>query len=122
MIKVEAENREIYRDQFLRHYGVLGMKWGTRRRKVAVSKSSGNRRSSQNGNRRMSNKELTSRVKRLKLEQEYAKLTEVPRPKTVSKVEKLVKTAGTIAALSGSAATIYKNLNDLGVISKPKGV
>lgn len=111
------------REQFLRHYGVLGMKWGVRRRRVKTASPSGRGRSSsgQNGRRRMSNKELTSRVKRLKLEQEYAKLTEVPQPKTVSKVEKIVKTAGTVAALTGSAATIYKNLNDLGVISK-KGV
>lgn len=110
------DNREIYRDQFLKHYGVLGMKWGVRKRRVTTtspSKSSGTGK----GNRRMSNKELSSRVKRLKLEQEYAKLTEVPKPKTVSKVEKMVKAAGTVAALSGSALTIYKNLNELGVIS-----
>lgn len=110
---------EFYKEPFLMHYGVMGMRWGKRKRRVSVKSSSNNRKSNQSGQRRMSNKELTAKVKRLKLEQEYAKLTATP--KTVSKVEKLVKTAGTIAALTGSAATIYKNLNDLGVVSKGKG-
>lgn len=118
---MDNKDFEFYRESFLMHYGILGMKWGKRRRKVQIKNPSNNGRRNVNGKRRMSNKELTSKVKRLKLEQEYAKLTEVPAPKTVSKVEKLVKTAGTVAALTGSAATIYKNLNDLGVLSKSKG-
>lgn len=118
----QINNRELYREQFLKHSGVLGMKWGVRRRKVkkTISPTNASKKSKSSNNRRMSNKELTSRVKRLKLEQEYSKLTEVPQPKTVSKVEKLVKTAGTVAALSGSALTIYKNLNELGILSKAK--
>lgn len=118
---MDNKDCEFYKETFLMHYGVLGMKWGRRRRRVATKNSSKSGRSNGNGKRRMSNKELTAKVKRLKLEQEYARLTEVPAKKTVSKVEKLVKAAGTVAALTGSAATIYKNLNDLGVISKSKG-
>lgn len=107
----------MYNDS-LTHYGVKNMRWGVRKRKVKVSRPSLTRSTGPTTQRRMSNKELTARIKRLELEQKYAKLTEVPQPKTVSKIDKLVKTAGTVATLSGSAATIYKNLNDLGVISK----
>lgn len=116
---MEYDKRQIYRDELL-HYGVLGMKWGRRRgRAKTKSNSSSTSNNEQPKKRRMSNKELQSRVKRLKLEQEYAKLTEVPQPQTVSKVEKLVKTAGTVAALSKSAASIYKSLNEMGVINGP---
>lgn len=121
---MELQNRELYRDQFLKHYGVLGMKWGVRRRSADGGKTSskkGGSSSSSSSNRtqrRMSNKELTSRIKRLRLEKEYRDLTTVPKPATVSKIDKLVKNAGTVASLSTSAATIYKNLNALGVISK----
>lgn len=106
----------MYRLEYIKHAGVLGMKWGVRKRKITKPQSP----KSKKGQRRMSNKELTSRVRRLKLEQEYSKLTAAPA--TVSKVEKFVKAAGTAAALSGSAATIYKNLNDLGLLNKKKGV
>lgn len=112
------DNSKILREQFLKHYGISGMKWGKRKRQITSSTSSRTSLSRPSKNRRMSNKELTSRLKRIKLEQEYKKLTEVPKPQTVSKIEKFVKTAGTVATLSSSAATIYKNLNDLGVVSK----
>lgn len=114
------DNREVMRDQFLKHYGILGMKWGFRKRKVKKAATSSSQNQNGTTQRRMSNKELSARIKRLELEQRYAKLTEVPKPKTVSRIDKLVKTAGTVAQLSGSAATIYKNLNDLGLVNKTK--
>lgn len=92
-------------DEYLMHYGVLGMKWG--KRKASASKSS----EQAPKKRRMSNKELQARIKRLKLEKEFAQLTASP-PKT-SRVDKLVKGAGTIAALSTSAVTIYKNMDQI---------
>lgn len=102
---------------YIQHAGVLGMKWGVRRRSVTKTSSS---QSSQNvKKRRMTNKELTSRLKRLKMEEEYKKLTVTP--KAASKVEKMVKAAGTVATLSGSALTIYKNMNELAdIVGKAK--
>lgn len=97
-------------DEYLMHYGVLGMKWG--RRKARVSKTNGQAPKK----RRMSNKELQARIKRLKMEKEYAQLTASP-PKT-SRVEKLVKGAGTVAALSTSAVTIYKNMDKMAKLYK----
>lgn len=101
--------------EYFQHAGVMGMKWGVRKRTKQVSTSSSNKTT----NRRMTNKELTSKVKRLKLEEEYKKLTAPP--KTASKVEKLVKGAGTVANLSGSALTLYKNMNELNKIISSKG-
>lgn len=106
------DNREIYRDQFLKHYGVLGMKWGVRKGRVEPSKL---KKTSSNKpvKRRMSNKELNARVKRLRLEQEYERLSSVPKSQTTSKISKIVSKAGTVAALTGSALTIYKNINEM---------
>ena len=101
-------------DEYLMHYGVLGMKWG--KRKARTSKISDQTLEQAPKKRRMSNKELQARIKRLKLEKEFAQLTASP-PKT-SRVEQLVKGAGTVAALSASAVTIYNNMNKIAKIYK----
>lgn len=108
-------------DEYLMHYGVLGMKWGRRKARASSSseKAPKKRRKSNKEapkQRRMSNKELQARIKRLKMEKEYAQLTASP-PKT-SRVEQLVKGAGTVAALTTSAATIYKNMDKIAKIYK----
>ena len=97
-------------DEYLMHYGVLGMKWGKRKARVSNSSEQAPKK------RRMSNKELQARIRRLKMEKEYAQLTASP-PKT-SRVEKLVKGAGTVAALSASAVTIYQNMDKIAKIYK----
>lgn len=97
-------------DEYLMHYGVLGMKWGRRKARASNSSEQAPKK------RRMSNKELQARIKRLKMEKEYAQLIASP-PKT-SRVEKLIKGAGTVAALTASAATIYKNMEKMSKIYK----
>ena len=113
-------------DEYLMHYGVLGMKWGKRKARFSKTSDQTLEQTLEQAldqalgqapkKRRMSNKELQARIKRLKLEKEFAQLTASP-PKT-SRVEKLVKGAGTIAALSGSAVTIYKNMDKIAKIYK----
>ena len=107
----------------LMHYGVLGMRWGVRRaskRRGGSKKKKASRQSQQQPKRRMSNKELQSRVRRMKLEQQYRDLTNDLTPKTKTKMEKLISTADTISKLSSSALTIYKNLNQFAELSAKK--
>lgn len=108
----------------LRHYGVLGMKWGRRKKRVAVDNGRPNninrppQQSAPKKPRRMSKKELQARVNRLKLEQELARLEADRMPVQKSRVEQLVKTAGTVATLTGTAYTIYKNLDNIMKLAK----
>lgn len=104
-LTMDQQNKKV--DEFLMHYGVLGMRWGKRK---------GRTQNTSTAPRRMSNKELQARVKRLKLEQEYAKLS--TRPETPSKLEKMAKTAGTMAALTTAGITLYKNMDTIAKIAK----
>ena len=112
-------------EEELTHYGVLGMRWGVRRasKRSGSSKKGKKRKGSkqpQQQKRRMSNKELQSRVKRMKLEKQYRELTNELIPKEKSKIEKLISTAETVSKLSTSALLIYKNLNQFAELSAKK--
>ena len=114
---------EEYREQYLMHYGVLGMKWGIRRKRKSseVSRSSGKKvketsvvEKNQNGEqtkRRMSNDELAERVKRLRLEAEYARLVKETTPGTVSKIDKVINNVSRISKMTRTAVDLYKTLN-----------
>ena len=107
-------------EEELMHYGVMGMRWGVRRaskRSGGSKKKKASRQPQQQPKRRMSNKELQARVKRMQLEKQYRELTNDLTPKTKSKMEKLVNTTVTISKLSSSAMTIYKALNTFAEIS-----
>ena len=109
-------------DDFLQHYGVLGMKWGHRK---ARSKVSSNKKPKSTKNtttskpkpkpkptqKRLSDAELRAVVNRMRLEREYADLTY--RASSRSKVENVVKTVGTAALLTTSVVKIYNNLNTI---------
>ena len=107
-------------EEELMHYGVMGMRWGVRRaskRSGGSKKKKASRQPQQQPKRRMSNKELQARVKRMQLEKQYRDLTNDLTPKTKSKMEKLVSTTVTISKLSTSALTIYKALNTFAELS-----
>lgn len=111
-------------EEELMHYGVMGMRWGVRRasKRSGGSKKGKKKKASQQPQmkRRMSNKELNARVKRMQLEKQYRDLTNDLTPKTKSKMEKIISTADTISKLSSSALTIYKNLNQFAELSAKK--
>ena len=117
------EYKENY-DDFLQHYGVLGMKWGKRKARSTVSsnkkpKSTAITKPKQTPKptkRRLSDAELRAVVNRMRLEREYADLTY--RASSRSKVESVVRTIGTVAALTTSAVKIYENLNKLSKVAK----
>ena len=114
-------------DDFLQHYGVLGMKWGKRKVRSTISSNKKPKSTtitkpkqtpkpkSKPTKRRLSDAELRAVVNRMRLEREYADLTY--RASSRSKVESVVRTIGTVAALTTSAVKIYENLNKLSKIA-----
>lgn len=82
----------------LYHYGILGMKWGVRRyqNKDGSLTQAGKRRYNVSD---MSDQELQSRINRVRMEQEYDRLTRVEK-----KPSKLKKALGYAAAELGKAA------------------
>ena len=107
-------------DDFLQHYGVLGMKWGHRK---ARSTSSSNKKPKSTKNtttskpkpkptqRELSDEELRAVINRMRLEREYADLQY--RASSRAKVENIVKTVGTAALLTTSVVKIYNNMNTI---------
>ena len=107
-------------DDFLQHYGVLGMKWGHRKARSKVSsnkkpKSTKNTTTSKpkpkQTQRELSDEELRAVINRMRLEREYADLQY--RASSRAKVENVVKTVGTAALLTTSVVKIYNNLNTI---------
>lgn len=89
----------------LRHYGVMGMKWGKGKKTPTQS-------SAPISNRRMSNKELESRIKRLRMEQDYKKLVEsqTVKPNRIQQIENAAKVVKSISTMSSSAMSIYNDI------------
>lgn len=94
-------------DEFLAHFGIMGMKWGRRRPRganglvdksakatVDRSKLAGARRSKpESSAKSMTNDELQSAIRRLQMEQQYAQLTAKRKPALRAEVEKIVVNA-----------------------------
>ena len=109
-------------DDFLQHYGVLGMKWGKRK---ARSNASSNKKPKSTKNtttskpkpkpkptqRELSDEELRAVINRMRLEREYADLRY--RSSSRAKVENVVKAMGTAALLTTSVVKIYNNMNTI---------
>ena len=110
-------------DDFLQHYGVLGMKWGHRKARTTVSSNNKSNSTAitkpkqtskpkpKPTQRELSDEELRAVINRMRLEREYADLQY--RASSRAKVENVVKVVGTAALLTTSVVKIYNNMNTI---------
>ena len=138
---------EEHREQYLMHYGVLGMKWGIRRKrdKQSSSKKSSKQELEVKNNIKQpktnvkakkvdakgkkqdfDEDEFLKTLQQLRMQVEYDRLVSTldDNNSTMRKVENLTKNVTTIATLTGSALMIYNNLNKahdiVGTVKKKK--
>lgn len=90
------ESTAIAGKDFLEHYGVKGMKWGVRR--ARRSSSSSGKTTYQKEPKRLSDAELSRRIKRLELEKKYNELNSPPPSEGKKYVKSLLENSGKTAA------------------------
>ena len=100
----------------LRHYGVLGMKWGKRRSEAELARARKSKGKSDVAD--MSDDELRRKVNRLQLEQQYSKLTGTDVSKGKQYVKKVIGAATATAAVTTTALTLYNNAGKIKRIVK----
>ena len=87
----------------LMHHGVKGMKWGRRKGKQTTG--------SKNDVRRMSNKELNARIKRLELEKRYADA--VSKSQKNQLMSDIFNVPTKAALFTGAVATTMANIDKI---------
>lgn len=122
-------------DTTLKHYGVLGMKWGVKRgNKLAVGSKISKKGGTDNAHedykkahdsknaKTMSDKELRERLNRLQMEQQYSKLKSSDINRGKQYLDKIVKAGTTVATVTTTGLTIYNNIDKIkSIINKTSG-
>lgn len=97
----------------LKHYGVLGMKWGVRRKRTPSADSVRAKNLRKKKTSELSNQELKELNNRLQLEQNHKNLTK--RRNVIDTAAKtVIATAGTITALE-AASRVYKKYGNIAI-------
>ena len=118
-------------NNYLIHYGVLGMKWGVRRTPEQLARA--RRRSMTDESHKdykkahtrksvksMSDAELRNRLNRLQMERQYSRLSESSVNKGKEYAKKVFKAGTTVAAVTSTALTIYNNADKIKAIIEKK--
>lgn len=111
----------------LNHYGILGMKWGIRRKRKNSNATNTKRKKAtydisddykrahgKKSVKEMSDKELRDINNRLNMEQQYERLSKSNINKGIDYMNKIVATGTTVATLIALPVTIYNNVDKLG--------
>ena len=102
---------EEYREQYLMHYGVKGMRWGIRRKRKSSNSNVRKKRKVTT----MDDAELQRRLARLRMETELERLTN---QQSTAKIDFIVKNIGTVVTLTSSAIAIYNNMDKILTIAE----
>lgn len=105
---------------YLMHYGVLGMKWGRRKFRSSISKSLKKKRTDsyssdyqetrkmrRKSSKKLSNDELKKLNNRMRLEQEYNRLSTLQVNRGLEVAKKTVAISGTIGGLYAISQSDY---------------
>ena len=111
----------------LYHHGVKGMKWGVRRNKTTslAARLKSKKQTPEDAHEdyknahekksvsSMSDAELRSRINRLQMEQQLSKLEPSRIDVGKAHAQNMLKTATTVATITGTALTIYNNVDKI---------